>query len=138
MTNVSRLRDIVRLYETLGGVATPLGSVRCLKDCHGRMPWPSRGVFFFFEKGEARSTSGSGPRVVRVGTHALTSESQRSLWDRLRQHRGTANTGGGNHRSSVFRLLVGDALIRRDGLGCRHVGSGRKCQRGSTHAQSRR
>jgi hypothetical protein len=28
---------------------------------------------------------------------------------------GQSSTGGGNHRGSIFRLLVGAALIRRDG-----------------------
>ena len=82
-----------------------------LRACHGRMPWPRRGVYFFFEEGEVRSDSGSGPRVVRVGTHALTDRSKTTLWNRLAQHRGVARSGGGNHRGSVFRLLVGQALL---------------------------
>ena len=40
------------------------------------------------------------------------SKSRSSLWNRLRQHRGTLNPLGGNHRGSVFRLLVGEALMR--------------------------
>ena len=31
-------------------------------------------------------------------------------WQRLRQHKGTEETGGGNHRGSVFREIVGIAL----------------------------
>ena len=27
-------------------------------------------------------------------------------------------SGGGNHRGSIFRLIVGTALIERDGLDC--------------------
>lgn len=57
-------------------------------------------------------------RVVRVGTHALTSRSRTTLWNRLMQHRGTVGgtlAGGGNHRGSVFRLHVGAALLNRDG-----------------------
>jgi hypothetical protein len=42
-----------------------------------------------------------------------TSTSGRTLWNRLSQHRGVAKSGGGNHRGSVFRLLVGEALLRR-------------------------
>ena len=80
------------------------------------MEWPARGVYFFFEDGEARSTSGTGPRVVRIGTHALTAKSSTTLWNRLAQHRGVVGTGGGNHRGSIFRLLVGEALLRRRGL----------------------
>ena len=33
------------------------------------MYWPQRGVYFFMEDGEERSDSGSGLRIVRVGTH---------------------------------------------------------------------
>lgn len=33
------------------------------------------------------------------------------------QHRGAAESGGGNHRGSIFRLIVGAALKNRDGLG---------------------
>jgi hypothetical protein len=79
------------------------------------MDWPKRGVYFFMEDGETRSDSGSGPRIVRVGTHALTDGSGSKLWGRLRQHRGQGKTGGGNHRGSIFRLIVGTALIARDG-----------------------
>jgi hypothetical protein len=79
------------------------------------MAWPTRGVYFFFEDGERRTTSGSGPRIVRVGTHALVATSTATLWRRLSQHRGTLRSGGGNHRGSVFRSLVGDALVERDG-----------------------
>src|SRR5437899_2500265 len=36
-----------------------------------------------------------------------------TLWTRLSQHRGPLSTRGGNHRGSIFRLIVGAALIRR-------------------------
>ena len=88
------------------------------------MNWPSRGVYFFFEEGEQRTTSGSGRRVVRVGTHAITARSATTLWARLSQHRGVAKSGAGNHRGSVFRLLVGEALIRRGELAAATWGKG--------------
>jgi hypothetical protein len=37
------------------------------------------------------------------------------LWNRLSQHRGAGRTEGGNHRGSIFRLLVGTALKAKDG-----------------------
>ena len=77
------------------------------------MDWPQRGVYFFFEPGESRSLSGGGDRVVRIGTHALTDGSRSTLWQRLSQHRGSAKNGGGNHRGSIFRSLLGLALARR-------------------------
>jgi hypothetical protein len=76
-----------------------------------------RGVYFFYEPGEVRA--GGRDRVVRVGTHALTTTSQATLWGRLRQHRGHvdgSHPGGGNHRGSVFRRHVGAALIRHQNL----------------------
>lgn len=63
-----------------------------------------------------RTDSGSGPRIVRVGTHALKHGSGTRLWTRLSQHKGQLRSGGGNHRGSVFRRHVGRALIERDGL----------------------
>ena len=55
-------------------------------------------------------------RVVRIGTHALAACGSRStLRQRLGQHRGGAS-GRGNHRGSIFRLLVGQALLTRGGL----------------------
>ena len=112
---MDRLPDLRQLYDLLARLEKRLGGTRRLKDCHGRLSWPKRGVYFFFEDGEQRTDTGSGPRVVRVGTHALTAKSTSTLWGRLSQHRGVGRTGGGNHRGSIFRLLVGTALKRRDG-----------------------
>ena len=110
-----RLADTQRFYELLERLELQIGGPRYLSACNGRMEWPKRGIYFFFERGEARSGSGGGPRVVRVGTHAVTARSRTSLWGRLRQHRGDARMLGGKHRSSIFRGLVGEALARRDG-----------------------
>ena len=110
----SRATDLARFYRALGRLEAAVGGKRRLSDCDGRMQWPVRGVYFFFETGECRSHSGTGLRVVRVGTHAVSSGSRTTLWNRLSQHRGVASTGGGNHRGSVFRLLVGTALLKRD------------------------
>jgi len=78
------------------------------------MPWPKRGVYFFFEPGETRDTAPASQRVVRVGTHALAAKSRTTLWTRLSEHRGTSNPRGGNHRGSIFRLLAGEALLNRE------------------------
>ncbi|WP_353428856.1 hypothetical protein [Paracoccus denitrificans] len=112
----NRLADLQRFYELMAELDSCIEGKHLLRDCHGRMNWPLRGVYFFFEDGEVRSQSGNGPRVVRVGTHALKSGSRTSLWKRLSQHKGVALSGGGNHRGSIFRLIVGTALLERDGL----------------------
>lgn len=109
-----QLADLIRFYELFTRLEQNVGGKRLLSQCNGRMSWPSRGVYFFFEPGEDRSDSGTGARVVRVGTHGLKAGSRASLWNRLSAHGGTAH--GGNHRGSIFRLLVGAAIKGSGGL----------------------
>lgn len=123
-TMANRHDDLQRLYDILDRLEETLEGARCLADCSGRMDWPRRGVYFFREEGETRSDSGHGPRIARVGTHALKSGSGTSLWNRLSQHKGQASTGGGNHRGSIFRLIVGAAIARRRGYTCSTWGRG--------------
>lgn len=102
-------------YAILDDLSVRLGGGRAFGPCDGRMSWPSRGVYFFFEPGEVRGPSAAGQRVVRVGTHAVSAGSKTTLWQRLKQHQGyggDAGVGVGNHRGSVFRHHVGLALIR--------------------------
>ena len=66
------------------------------------------------ESGEDRAGEDQEPRIVRVGTHAISKGSRTKLWDRLSTHRGPEKTGIGRQRSSIFRFLVGTALIERD------------------------
>jgi hypothetical protein len=109
--DVVRLDDLRRFYAALLALEESLGGARTLADCSGRMNWPRRGVYFFRETAEERKDSGNGPRVVRVGTHALKLNAGTALWTRLSQHRGRLQTGRGNHRGSIFRLIVGKSLI---------------------------
>jgi hypothetical protein len=120
-----RLAHLKRFYWLLDKLAASHGESPALGACNGRMSWPDRGIYFFFEDGETRCRSGSGRRVVRVGTHALKAGSRTRLWSRLSQHRGTIKNGGGNHRGSIFRLHVGSALLHHDGqIECRSWGVG--------------
>ncbi len=109
---MDRLSDLRRFYEILGQLRDRLQSPRVLACCNGRMGWPRRGVYFFFEPGKESAIGNEVSRVVRVGTHALKSGAKSTLWKRISQHKGTGS-GSGNHRGSIFRLLVGDALQRR-------------------------
>lgn len=102
--------DLNRFYNLLGRLRELPGQGASLADCTGRMNWPLRGVYFFFEPGEHRAGDPGTPRVVRVGTHAVSTGSRSSLWGRLRGHRG-GRDGRGNHRGSIFRLHVGAALL---------------------------
>lgn len=110
-----RLQDLVTFHSLLDELGKKVGGARTLAGCRGRMQWPARGVYFFHETGENRSDTGEGPRVVRVGTHALKEGGSTTLWGCLSAHRGQLRSGGGNHRGSIFRLIVGTALIGRDG-----------------------
>jgi len=110
-----RIEDLVRFYSILDNLESRVSGARTLADCKGRMHWPARGVYFFREPGENRSDTAPGPRIVRVGTHALKAGGSTTLWDRLSAHRGQLPSGGGNHRGSIFRLIVGTALVGRDG-----------------------
>lgn len=110
-----RREHLARFYSIIDRLESAIGGERTLSDCTGRMDWPRRGVYFFREEGESCSDTGSGPRIVRVGTHALKLGSGTKLWTRLSQHRGQLTTGGGNHRGSIFRLIVGVAIARKYG-----------------------
>jgi hypothetical protein len=105
--------DTDRFYALLDELSTRIGGPRQLRVCTASR-WPCHGVTFFFEDGETRLNG--APRVVRVGTHALTAKSTSTLWERLCTHRGSvtgSRPGGGNHRASSFRLRVGTALLSR-------------------------
>ena len=101
--------DLVRFYRLMGELEQLNGGARRLASASADMPWPQRGVAWFYEKTETRSDSGQGPRIVRVTTHALKPELNSSLWDRLAADR------AGTHRQSPFRTLVGLGL--RDMMG---------------------
>jgi len=62
-------------------------------------------------------------KIMRIGTHAVSKGSSSSLWQRLKNHKGKEDLGG-NHRGSIFRLHVGAALIKREGLNCPSWGIG--------------
>lgn len=122
------LADLDRFYGLIDRVRDQHGGDQRLSTCDARSGWPDRGVYFFFEPGECRSGTTS-PRVVRVGTHALR-PAKSTLWSRLSHHRGTiagAMPGGGNHRGSIFRRHVGEALLASGGWPdeiCRSWGTG--------------
>lgn len=119
---MSRRLDLDRLYDLLDHLEANVGGKQRLKDCTGYMNWPDRGVYFFFAKDDTRHSTDQ-LRLTRVGTHAVSTGSGTSLWNRLRTHRG-ANSGtyehGGNHRGSVFRKRVGEAMIVRDDIHDEH------------------
>ncbi len=107
-----RDQDVERLYQALHKLESGIGGKRLMSECTGQQLWPSGGVYFFFEPNEFK-ISKTNLRVVRVGTHGVSRGSKATLWNRLRTHRGTAD-GGGNHRSSIFRLHIGKAISAKN------------------------
>ncbi len=103
-----RVEDLGQLYIAIAqmrkrGLTFKLGDL-------SRMDLPPRGVYLFLDT-EEQNFLGTGARIVRVGTHAVSRNSKSSLRSRLRAHLGLSS-GGGNHRASIFRLHIGKALLR--------------------------
>ena len=74
---INRLVHLQRFYKLVEECTSRLAGPRRLSECTGRLEWPRRGVYFFFEPGEARGETGTGSRIVRGGTHALKAGSSR-------------------------------------------------------------
>ena len=113
---IGRTKATDLFYAHLDELGQRTGGPRFLNDPSLSRQCPRAGLYFFFESGEVRPNG--QPRVVRIGTHALTPSAKTTLWGRLRQHlghTGGSNPGGGNHRGSIFRRHVGSALLNRHG-----------------------
>lgn len=109
-----RQQSLERLYRLLERLAGLLGRRTLAEVVAAGLP--PKGVYFFFDPAERTSFSKKLPRLVRIGTHAISIGSKATLRNRLRTHFGTRE-GIGNHRASVFRLHIGQSLIARDSRG---------------------
>lgn len=112
MTVTDRKNDLIRFYHLLERLGDKTGGPHSFPDYKSQKPFPARGVYFFMEPGEKRTDTGDGYRIVRVGTHALKPGAKSTLRQRLSAHKGTV-TGSGNHRGSIFRLLLGTTVISK-------------------------
>jgi hypothetical protein len=107
-----RIEHINRFYSLINELES-FKKKRSLKNSTGKVLWPKQGIYYFFERTENRENG--NPKVVRIGTHAVSKGSKTKYWERLRQHKGTKK-GTGNHRGSVFRKLIGKSLISKHNL----------------------
>ncbi|MEZ0606179.1 DUF6884 domain-containing protein [Paraburkholderia sp. IW21] len=107
-----RVRDLKKLYAIIDDARTMGLTFKFSNFSQARIP--KRGVYVFLDPREQNFTK-SGPRIVRIGTHAVSLESKSTLRTRLRSHFGQVD-GAGNHRGSIFRLHVGRALLDSDEL----------------------
>jgi len=87
--------------ETCARIHTTLSTLPLRRSIDAGVP--NDGLYFFYENGEINS-HGTGARVVRVGNHPHAAG---GLRNRLRNHY------SGNKNGSVFRKLLGGALIRQ-------------------------
>ena len=126
--NERHINEAIKLYNHIQMLAENTGGIRQLNSCDGKMYWPKRGVYFFVDLNERSIISNGFPRIVRIGTHAVSKNSKTTLWHRIKTHKGT-NTGGGNHRGSIFRLHVGNAIIEKKGLCCDTWGKGQSASK---------
>lgn len=122
----NRNLDLMRFYQLLEKLEQKIGKKLFLFSCDSRSKFPAKGVYFFIGPNETRTNTGSGLRVVRVGTHGLKLGAKSTLWQRLSQHKG-ATSGGGNHRGSIFRLLIGTTFAGR--IECSTWGQGKTAER---------
>lgn len=107
----SRISDLDRLYRWIATERTA-GSIFAF-DQLGDQKIPARGVYLFLDPAEPDFRS-AGPRIIRIGTHAVSAGSKTSLRSRLRNHLGPASEVG-SHRGSIFRLHVGRAMLDAEG-----------------------
>lgn len=110
-----RIDNVKRLYNNVYNVAEKTGGIKLFKDCDGKKYWPQKGLYFIFDMSESCFIAQKPNKIIRIGTHAVSKGSKSTLWHRLKTHKGL-NNGGGAHRSSVFRLHIGNALINKHNL----------------------
>jgi hypothetical protein len=133
---MSKSADLTRFYSLLATLQSTRLQPVALGSCSGKScRWPKRGVYFFTEPGEYRRDDTATPRVVRVGTHAVGVGSKSTFWGRLRAHRGTRD-GRGDHRGSIFRLHVGNALLASTGHALPLWGIGRSAKRETKESET--
>ena len=101
-----RIRDMTALYSIIDEARKKDQTFKFSSLAGAKVP--PRGVYIFLDPSEENFLK-NGPRIVRIGTHAVSLDSKSTLRTRLRSHLGKGD-GLGNHRGSIFRLHVGRAM----------------------------
>jgi hypothetical protein len=116
---LDRVKDVKKLYQILARLEKKLGGKLSIDECIKDKNLPEKGLYFCFEEGEKRSTSGGGLRVVRIGAHALMPSSRSTMLNRLKLDRGNDKDLGGKHRRSMLRKHIGRSFMQRDKIACK-------------------
>jgi hypothetical protein len=107
---------LITFYLLLDRLEKNIGGTRTLAACSDRMGWPSVASI---SSANPASTHGNRRRAAyRPCGHPRIEGSYAQNTLESVNHKGTVKTGAGNHRSSIFRLIVGTALICRHGHEC--------------------
>jgi hypothetical protein len=107
--------NLVKFYELIDVLENGLHGRRTFKSLRDENGLLNKGVYFIFEDNEIRFNNPSKLRVTRVGTLGIQDSeerNERTLWDRLNDHKGY-QSGGGSCRHSVLRRHVGHAIISK-------------------------
>lgn len=131
----TRLFDHINFYhllDRLQQLQTQMATFNSLVSKHVA----KAGVYYFFEESEyTRFHPVARLRVVRIGTHGVSKGSKSQLWQRLRTHRGN-DDGSGSHRSSIFRLHVGRAVLIQSARQCETWGIGEQAASSTRAAEA--
>lgn len=101
-------QQLQKFYSIIDHLRSSAKSVVLLGNIAALETLPECGVYFLLDPREKRSYDHSKPRVVRVGTHMVTGNSQRTLAARLKTH------ATGSINGSILRGHVSRAIDRRD------------------------
>ena len=101
-------KNVDKFYELITYLENGLSGKKRVSELEGKC-LPSKGLYLFFEDSELRKLNNE-LRVTRVGTHGVSMGSKSTLWNRIKTHKGKHDLGG-NHRGSIFRLHIGNAII---------------------------
>ena len=116
LDNSQRLQLLDNLYDILNQLKSD-GRLLKFKELVNNELVPTRGIYVFFSNDEQRILNPFQNRIIRVGTHAVSEGAKSTLYQRLKQHKGMNNLDG-NHRGSIFRLHIGNALMKKNNLEC--------------------
>jgi len=116
----SRPTPLQELYREFENLSEKTGGPYYLDNYSSDWNWPTRGIYIFFTPDtNIEADPHSEWTVARIGTVGVANGSSNTLMNRMRQHRGNKKgkyAGGGNHRGSIFRLHVGNAIIHKNDL----------------------
>ena len=119
-----RITDLRQFYSLLSALPESLGGRADLRHVLDKCPGQIVASTYSWSLARTVPTVAAGHELSALAPMRSTKAPERELWTRFSQHRGPTNTGAGNHRCSIFRLLVGTALMADHRYDCPTWGIG--------------